>query len=181
MTQLMTQPPPQPECFGKLWDASASECTGGYDPAFVGLNGSKTRPKCDFFDSCKVRLMIAKSQETQQRMQPLIPPQALMRQQPPTPWQPQPLVPGRPPQMMPQPAYQPPQQQMYQYPQVVMPPVQMQATNFSMPAYLSTPEVRREGESFFAPLGREIFRATGKAFGHTLAAFFDHVSFGGDE
>lgn len=163
-----------PECFGKMWSSEASECAGGYDPFFVGPNGTKTRPRCDFYESCKTRTVVARANQQQRVAGSLVPPQALVR--PPAPispyqqqtqYQPAPYVP-RPIQQQP-----PPQPQQYTYPHVVMPPVQMMPTSYAMPAYLSTPETRQEDESFWHPLGREIFRGLGKALGHSLAHFFD--------
>lgn len=153
-----------PSCFGKLWDAGEPECAGGYDPSFVGANGSKSRPRCDFFESCKIRKVMSNANDQQRVAQSLIPPQTLVR--PPQGPYTQPYQ-GRtaaPPQ---------PQQPYYPYPQVQVPPMQMMSTNFSMPAYLTAPESRQEDESFWAPLGREIVRGMGKAFGHSLAHFFD--------
>ena len=222
-----------PECFGKLWEAQASECAGGYDPGYTSMNGSHIRPKCDFFDSCKVRTQLAKSN---QQPQTTIPPSALNRQQtaaqqpaylppPPSPQQPwvpvppQPIVPGRQQAAASQQAQQPvqapmPWQMQWQQPQApqqwnaqmqqlfmlmqmmqqqqqnpflpppIYPgnfpvhgnidPIKLQAVNYGMPSYLSVSEPRSDG--FWAPFGREILRGMGKALGHSIAHFFDHVT-----
>lgn len=223
-----------PECFGKLWDDKQSECAGGYDSGFVGTNGSHIRPKCDFFESCKIRVMLAKNNQ-QQQAGGMVPPSALLRQQnqqpypqqypypyqPPwNPWAPpqQPPVPGRQPtgqpaqqnQQMAPPGWQqfmaapqppgmmPPwmmQQMMQQmmppwgmpmpnpmYPQQVpfqmqTSPIQMMPVYYDMPAYLSVPEARRKGEGFWRPMGRELLRGMGKAFGHSISSYFDKNSF----
>lgn len=174
--------PTQPDCFGKLWEATAPECAGGYDAGYVSPSGSKNRPKCDWFDACRSRKMIVQAAERQ----PLITPGNLVRP-------PQPLAPyTHPPIPRPPNAYAPPpqpiqqhqQQQFYAhqpYPVVVTQPVQMMPTNYGMPAYLTSPEVRRPGESALAPLGREVFRSMGKAFGHSIAHFFDSISLSKEE
>ena len=56
-------------------------------------------------------------------------------------------------------------------------PIQMMPVNYSMPAYLTSPEQRMEGESYWAPMAREIARGMGKAMGHAIAHFFDNVAF----
>ena len=70
-----------------------------------------------------------------------------------------------------------PYPQQHHYPVVVTQPVQMMPANYGMPAYLSTPETRQVDESFWSPLAREVFRSVGKAFGHSIATFFDHTAF----
>lgn len=165
-----------PVCYGELWDHGAAECGGGYDPAFVATNGSKVRPRCDWFDSCRIRTGLKKANEQQRNA--LVAPTSLVRPPPAMPYSrfqpPPPATPQTPTYQQPQQVYA---QQPYPYPVVVTQPVQMMPTNYGMPAYLTTPEVRHPNESFFAPLGREMFRAAGKALGHSLAAFFDHHAF----
>lgn len=167
----MNNPSGAPECFGSLWSDSAVECKGGYDPGYNGMNGSRVRPRCDFFDSCKSRVTLKKLGQQPQ----LMPPQSLIRPQGPfAPAVPYQNVPGRPvvgpiqPQQQVHPGY---------YPQVTFRPIEMMPASYHMPAYLSEPEVRLEGESYWAPMGREILRGLGKALGHSVAHFFDHVAF----
>jgi hypothetical protein len=159
-----------PECFGQIWSEKAVECSGGYDPGHISPNGGHVRPKCDFWDSCKTRVLLKRANERPA----LIPPQSLIRPpfQPNVPYQG--LVPGRPVQPL-----TPQVQQQYQYshPQVQMRPLEMMAVSHQMPSYLSEPEVRLEGESYWAPMGREIARGLGKAFGHSIAHFFDAIPF----
>jgi hypothetical protein len=167
----MNSPSGAPECFGQLWSDKASECSGGYDPAYVGPGGGKVRPQCNFYDPCKTRVLLKKAAEKPS----LIPPQSLIRQgpfAPATPYQHHGLIPGRP--AIPQTA-QPPQPTWY--PQVQMRPIEMIPANYHMPAYLSEPEVRLEGESYWAPFAREVARGVGKAIGHSVAHFFDHMPF----
>lgn len=54
-------------------------------------------------------------------------------------------------------------------------PIKMQAMSYGMPAYLSVPEARDDG--FWPALGRELLRGMGKALGHSIAHFFDTMSF----
>jgi len=175
MNQTTVQTTQQPECYGKIWDQSAVECAGGYDATFVAPNGAKVRPRCDYFDSCKIRTALAKT-EAQQRA--LVAPSSLIRpQQPAAPYAPrfqQPPPMQMTPQAAPPPAYPNPH---YPYPIVVSQPVQMMPTNYGIPAYLTVPEERRSGEHFLAPLGREMLRAGGKALGHAFAAWLDHNAF----
>lgn len=170
----MNNPTGAPECFGKLWNEKAVECGGGYDPGYVGPSGGKVRPKCEVYDACKTRVLLTKANERPS----LIPPQSLIR--PPfqgvaVPYQQHGLVPGRP--AAPSMTGQPQQPQAGWYPQVQMKPIEMIPASYHMPAYLSEPEVRLEEESYWAPFGREIFRGVGKAIGHSVAHFFDHVPF----
>lgn len=69
--------------------------------------------------------------------------------------------------------YSQPTQQM---PPIQVLPIQMMPVAAEMPAYLSVPEDR--GEGFWRPLGLEMFRSVGKALGHSIAHFFDHVPIG---
>lgn len=173
MIQTQNTQAAHPACFGELWDQTAAECTGGYDPAFVATNGSKVRPRCDFFDTCRIRVNLKKANEQQRA---LIAPTSLIRPRAPAPVMPyahrfQQQPPAQ--QMVPQQYAQQP----YPYPVVVTQPVQMMPTNYGMPAYLTTPEERQPDESIWGPLGREVFRSMGKAFGHSLARFFDVTAF----
>lgn len=79
-----------PECFGKQWDSAAKECSGGYDPGYVSPSGGHTRLRCDFYESCRVRVQLAKSNQGANN---LVPPSALLarqqqQQQNPWPWMP---------------------------------------------------------------------------------------------
>ena len=43
----------KPECFGKEWSVSATECTGGYDGGYKDpKTGSSIRERCRCFDEC---------------------------------------------------------------------------------------------------------------------------------
>lgn len=216
-----------PDCFGDLWDRDAVECSGGFDGGFVSTNGSHIRPKCDFFDQCRVRTSL-KAQQSQYA--PVVPAANLTRNQPGYAWPgwQAPVVPGRQPMSggqpvqpvqhaqpmwtAPQPMWPPGMQQyamqaavghqeqmdpqmlqmlyMMQLmqtnpylPQPMYPgrfpmqgninPIAFHATNYEMPGYLSVPEPRDGG--FWPTLGREVFRGMGKALGHSIASFFDHV------
>lgn len=66
---------------------------------------------------------------------------------------------------------------MYQ-PPVNLSPVQLAATNFGVPSYLSSVESRKNG--FWKPLGRELLRGSMKAVGQVLAHAADHYPFEND-
>ena len=181
---------PVPDCFGKEWDASASECFGGYDSTYVHpVNQGRIRAQCGYFQSCGARTQLIKQQAAQQQQQ-LIPSQALIRQ----PERPAnfeayvqqsqalraeaarqaALVAPRPPT--------PPVQQFAPYqqpPQGFIPPggvahpAQVYQLNYQVPGYLTTPEERYGNEPMRNVLFREVIRAMFKALGHAIANFFD--------
>ena len=197
MVDLSREDPP--DCFGKLWDPKAKECTGGMDPAFTDENGSHVREKCIFFESCGARLQAS-------RMEParsLIDPKSLLKNTPPL------LSPAKPPSQTsqfverfitavanrpvqqvqqvqqaaptsmnqpPRPLYLPPPA----IPQGV--PVAgyqaMMPVNYQMPGYLSVPEQRYPTESFWKFLGRTVLRSIGKSLGHSIAHLFDTIPLG---
>jgi hypothetical protein len=177
----MTIPNGAPECFGQLWDANAIECKGGYDPGYVSPNGgSKVRAKCELFDMCRSRVALKKANERPV----LIPPQSIIRPpygmpQPAVPYQQHGFVPGRPTQLSTPTVMAPQGQVSYQYPHAPMQirPIEMMPVSHHMPSYLSESEHRQEGESYWAPLAREVTRGMLKAAGHSLAHFFDTVPF----
>ena len=169
----MANPPGSPECFGEIWDPKATECAGGYDPGYVASNGSKVRPVCDFFQSCKIRTTLKQSSDALAR-QALIPPGQLIRP-PAVPYGP--VVPNRQYASTQQPPAQQPPQWAMQHPQFQMQPVQMVPMAHAMPQYLAAPEVWHQGESYWHPLVRSVGRGLGKALGHTIAHFFDSTPF----
>ena len=163
-----------PKCFGELYDASAKECTGGFDSAYKAENGSHIRPRCDFVTPCS-----AKSEKQQQQ---IIPTSHLLRAQQPqhqtqfstsggaaSPYQ-RPTLPTAPPTRT-YGGYQQPTQQPPPYPHQVG-VQQMVPVNFGIPQYLTTREPHTSG-SFPKRLGLELVRSMGKSLGHTLANFFD--------
>lgn len=116
-----------PECFGKQWDSAAKECSGGYDPGYVSPSGGHTRLRCDFYDSCRVRVQLAKSNQGGNN---LVPPSALLarqqaqQQQAPSPW------PWMPPVQQPQ--ARAPQQQGQPAPAAPMVPMMPQMDPMQM-------------------------------------------------
>jgi len=208
-----------PECFGKYWDESEVVCSGGYDPSYVALNGSKNRERCPGFNTCRTRTSLVKANE-QLKQQQVIPPSQLFRgqaqpaQQAPAAWRPPtPVAPPAPAPTVPtapltwaqhqqwQQAQQAQQAQMQQwqqqqwqqmqmqqqmppwlqYPQqfqaqVQQQPLQMMPVSYDMPSYLTVTEDRNPG-TFWTNLLHELLRGMGKAAGHSLASFFDHVKF----
>lgn len=191
---------PIPTCFGdaKLWDPKEKECAGGLDPAFTDDNGSHYRQKCLFFEACGTKVQASKVESARA----LIDPKSLVRPSAPL------LGPARPPeqsfvesfarslvqqQYMPPVAQQPqqyvPPAQQLQQRSIHLPPQAVQAqpqqfyqqmmpVNYQMPAYLSVPEVREVGESFWAVLARTVLRSIGKSLGHSVANMFDTVPLG---
>lgn len=175
-----------PSCFGKSWEAGASECAGGLDPSFVAPDGSNKRQRCPYFSQCASRT--AANKLGQQPQQVPVAPQPVFPVQPARPPQQQQLVQVKPAQN--QPVYQQPQQAQY-YPQPVqqqlVPPQQAQVPymvpmNFApayaqMPGYLTVPEPVIPGQHWGKRLGFSVVRSMLKAGGHTVANFFDHCPF----
>jgi len=157
-----------PKCFGKKFDATALECTGGDDPAYSAKTGELRRPKCDMMSSCAVRTQAAVHGSN------VVPQQSLVR--PSTTFTPpaataQPYRPGYLPQQQAIQAQHHPQQ----YQQVGLP--QAVPVNYGMPQYLTTREPVNGG-GLLKRLGLEVLRSLGKSAGHTVAHFFDVESFG---
>jgi hypothetical protein len=171
----------RPECHGKFWDRSAVECEGGLDPAYEDgragtiqrtcategreattaeqeiLNKRNLRPRCDFYSSCAAKQQLSKFQGERHKAE--VATQQHVHVAPP---QRQVTVPTHV------------TQQMQVQPQQMQPGYQqMMPVNYQMPAYLTVPEQRTNGQSMFNLLGREIFRGMGKSLGHTVAHFFD--------
>lgn len=180
----------QPDCFGKHWDGTNTECAGGNDPAYRHPDtGSHTRERCVFFESCGARVQAAKNNMVQN----VVPAPQLTRFQPRPTNNPQPLG-GQPTQIQPQamvptaPQYNAQQinQQIVQQvlaairqgtpqaaPNAQLGYQQMMPVNFHVPQYLSVREERGPEDSLIGLLGRELVRSMGKSVGHTLANFFD--------
>lgn len=181
-----------PPCYGKDWNGNAPECAGGPDPKFTDRDtGSHVREVCDYFQSCG-------SQVNARR---LIPAAQLVRQAPPAPptvqhsastfreyaqqqqaaqvqaaaiaaAQRAAMAPQPPPQYV-YPYQQQPAPQMMQMPAQYQHPAHTYQLNYQVPGYLTVPEQRSVEGSFWGLLGREALRSIGKAFGHTVANFFD--------
>lgn len=190
-----------PHCFGgPLWDPKAKECAGGMDPAFTNENGTHIRDRCMFFDACGSRRQASMMESARG----LLDPKSLIKPSVPTlgPTRPSAPVQHQPTQtaqfverfmtsvanQQVQPSVQ---SYMNQPPRAIHLPPQaspqavpvagyqaMMPVNYQMPGYLSVPEVRHPAESFWTFLGRTIFRAMGKSFGHSIAHLFDTVPLG---
>lgn len=170
-----------PICFGKEWDPSVTDCTGGPDPKYVHpINGTHVKERCDFYAQCGARVQAARIGA------PLLQASSLVRPPSPGPIQPsfqqymqreaQEKAAQQQRAMHPTgfPAY--PQQTHYlqQQPQHPMHyPASAYQLNYMMPPYLSVAEPVEAGGSFFGMLGREVLRALGKSAGHTISHFFD--------
>lgn len=192
-----------PPCFGdpKLWDPKAVECIGGQDPAFTSERGDHVRDKCIFFEGCGQRAQASKMEAARG----LLDPKNLIRRDvpllgparpvaaptaPPAPnfierfatamahqhaqagYPPLPTVPSMP-------YYGMKPTSSVQQPAVPAPPAygyqQMMPVNYQMPGYLTVPEQRYEGQSFWSFLGRTVLRSLGKSMGHSIAHLFDTV------
>ena len=153
-----------PKCFGKKYDATAVECTGGDDPAYSARTGESKRPKCDMVSQCAVRTQAMTHGSN------LIPQQNLVR--PSTTFTPPAAVsqPYRPGYAQHPPAVAQPQQ----YQQVGL--QQVVPVNYGMPQYLTAREPVHGG-GLLKRLGLEVLRSLGKSAGHTVAHFFDVESF----
>lgn len=186
----------KPPCFGKLWDGTSPECKGGVDPAFKDEEtGSNLRQKCEFFESCGVRYQASRMESARalidpkslvkgpptltpsrpaQQQQGMVPAfverfaQSFMQQQ-----AQQPQMVMVPPQQMMKPAQHPQQMMMMPAPQMAYGYQQMMPVNYQMPGYLTVPEHREPGGSFFGFAMRTIFRSMGKSVGHSVAHLFD--------
>lgn len=177
----------RPSCFAKLWDGGSPECRGGVDPAYKNEEtGSNLREKCRWFDMCGSKTQAMKMEAAR----PYLDPKNLVRNNNvPTL---QPVNQQAPPQQqfvqrfaesfqqqMNQPLVKPmyPQAQQ-QAPQMQVGYQQMMPVNYQMPAYLSVPEVRYEGEGFMVLLWRTVIRSVGKAIGHSISNLFDTTPLG---
>lgn len=194
MAEAVREEPPS--CYGgPLWDPKAKECAGGIDPAFTSEDGGHQRARCMFFESCGTKLQATRMESARN----LIDSRNLVRKDVPL------LGPARPLQQEHAPSIagyverfaQSLAQQQGQYAQTQARPIhlplpqqmqqvpqqygyqQMMPVNYQMPAYLTTPEERAEGESFWAVLGRVLLRSIGKSIGHSIANMFDTVPLGG--
>lgn len=211
VSQTYATPASTPECFGKSWDPKDVDCTGGFNAAYSGPNGSKMQPKCDFFEACKGRVTLKRIEELRSQGN-LIRPEALLRAQQSAAQMPTATVPTQqvstpaqvPAQMpVPPPAYGAPQMQPgaavpafyplpYGMPAYYPPPslpvqenVQFRREALTpsptVHPYIAVQEKRRKGESLMKPLGREMMRAGLKAMGQTFANYWDFVPLGEDE
>ena len=172
---LQQQAKTPPTCYGLEWNRAAAECSGGADALYTHPNrGDHVRDQCPWFASCGARTQAMRSPPPIPVSQLVRPPNPVVPQSPgayveahrqaafPLPH----LPPPQPPQMQPQ---------YYAQRAPVNPQQQARAyeLNYTIPAYLSTPEVREPGESIWSVAIREAIRAVFKALGHTVAHFFD--------
>ena len=172
-----------PTCLGERWEARASECAGGLDPAYVNpKDGSNKRERCAWYSQCAAKTAAQKLPALVQVRPSKVPS----------------FQPQQQPQQQQQVPVQPPYQQQYQYPQQMMPVPQQPAPmmvppqqaqvpymvpmNFApqgmqMPGYLTVPEPIVPGQHWGKRLGFSVARSMAKAAGHTIANFFDHTPF----
>lgn len=187
-----------PQCFGKLWSNTASECRGGLDPSYINPNdgpnkGTNRRDQCRWFQSCASRTNASNLGQPQAYIPPtqLTPMSRLANPPPVIPMQ---AGPGQPVRL--QSTYQPPvthpyyqhhaptqyaptqmapAHQVYYGPQLV--PVPMQQPGMQVHGYLSVPEPVRDDIHWFWRLVSNAVRAMFKAATHESSHFFDHNTF----
>lgn len=168
-----------PECFGRLWEPQDLDCSGGYNPAYTGENGSKQQPRCSFFEACRTRVAINKAQQqrataqqgTAQISPGLVSVGGLTRN-----YQPQPAVAVAPTVPVPIPVPVSPQGGQAANGQPVLYQRPVVQTHAYVPPYLLVPEPTGPDEHFMMPLGREMTRAMMKAAGQTFANFWDYTT-----
>lgn len=181
-----------PQCFGKHWSNTATECRGGLDPSYVNpTNGSNRRDPCRWFQACASRTQAASLGQTQQQVPTqLVPVNRLANPPAVVPVQ---TGPGQPVQIQRpvHPYYQQPQQyapQPTQYVGQMAPPYQayygapfvpvpMQQPGMQVHGYLSIPEPVRDDIHWFWRLMGNAIRAMFKAATHESSHFFDHNTF----
>lgn len=206
MTQFID--PKYPGCFGKSWDPSSVECSGGLDPTYVSpINGTQKRDKCNHYTTCGTRCVNNKVQQphilpTATLIRPpMAPPAAaalpnsLVYAQPPrlpgsSPVQqyaqPQyPVYPQATPQYYPQIQ---PYQQPYQPQMQMVPPSAAYYGPPLVPVNHQQPGMQVLGylsypepvdsAPWYVRLFRELFRSSMKGAFHTASNFFDHTTFG---
>jgi hypothetical protein len=175
---LKSQSVTTPNCFGDLFEDTATECVGGFDAKWTdGPGGSRIRPMCDFVDACSKRVHERKAGPQ------IIPTSSLLRPQPHTSFGTSPPTSGyqsytRP--AAPQRAWSPPSQQQAPPPQYAPNQYQHQshfAGHYGIPQYLSVRQPVNSGP-IVERMWWEVLRSVGKAIGHTLANFFDSEIFG---
>lgn len=195
----------RPNCFGKSFSTTHVVCTGGTDPTWVeAVTGSRVRPRCPDYQDCGrasgkladgPRLIPANTLVRPAYTPPTYQqPQPTPSFRPPTATTPGPMMapqgmPSLPPIPTPQYAPQPQNFQPHPipghqhagvpfYPQQQAPYgyQQMMPVNYGMPGYLTAPEPSQPG--FARALGRTVARSIAKAFGHSIAHFFDANTLG---
>jgi hypothetical protein len=206
MAQFNLNPDPPPDCFGKSWNPRDVLCAGGADITFRDeRTGSHVRPQCDFYSSCGAR--VAHTKMEQDRLMPAqslvrsptpATPAAPQAPAAPPAW----MTPAQMQQWMNEQAKslaaQMFQQMQQQYPQngrstaavpygsppypqgtpFYDPRFQPMPVNYQMPAYLTVPEQRNDGDSLLGVLFRTVFRSVMKAGGHSFSHFWDTMPMG---
>jgi hypothetical protein len=168
-----------PNCFGRLWDPRAVECTGGLDSLYTNPgDGTHKRERCNWYSQCSVRTTAADMEKRN-----LVSPQNLIRppqpgvlvSQPPSPISP--VKPGAiqiptPMAMQTHYANYVTPQQAYYGPAMV--PANYQQPGMQVLGYLAVPEPISPIVPWWMRLFHEMGRAALKGLFHTGANFFDH-------
>lgn len=189
---------PTPECFGKSWSATDTDCKGGYNAAYRDTTtGSNIQPACDWFHSCQSRTLTGRMLGRADAVtQPLVP---LRRPGTPMPFTAPPTATTnlRPGTQASWPSGHTAQAPAVAGPAMGVPSAQPvaspQPVTVSMPSggfrrehfaphpfvypYLSTPEPEHPDTSVGERFLWEVLRAAGKAVCQTAAHFLDITIF----
>jgi hypothetical protein len=153
-----------PRCFGTEFDLEDKQCTGGHDPEYTDPEtGKHEHEKCDLFDGCKAEMMCgAHGAQVKQRLETeLKAAKAELKQ----------IKETACGTTTTKASTSTMQRRDTQITHGSGMPV-----DYRIPQYLSKLEPQRHNRKWTC-LGAESARSAGKAIGHTLAHFFDTVSF----
>jgi hypothetical protein len=155
----------KPNCFGKMYAASAPECVGGHDPAYLNEeNGTRVRDRCNFASSCAAQMQAYRNAGTPVH----VPVTNLTR----------PVTSFTPTSPIARPPWAPPPQAPVQPQHWQHSAQQMMPINHYMPQYLTVRQPVIPGQSMAKRLLIESGRSVCKSLGHTIAHFFDVEIFG---
>ena len=161
-----------PDCYGKHWSATASECKGGLDAAYVHpSNNTHIRDRCHWFGACATatntaNAKIVPASQLTNRVITTPPPLLQVAQRtipiPPAP----PVIPQAQPQMR------------YSNVPALNPSAVLQGVpqwpGAQIPSYLTVAEPDDE-EPWYVTLGRTIVRSALKGAAHSVASYIDHT------
>lgn len=171
----------KPSCYTKLlWEKDNPKCKGGFDITYMG-NGTSTRPKCMYYDSCAQRKMASRFASAGLTMDaPKEEPQKVNVQYFPSRQTQQQTAaaaaaaayanPGANVVINPATTISAPRPSI-PIAQASPPPYATITAN--IPTYLSVPEPYFEDDTFPQYLTRVVLRSTVKAIGHAIAHIFD--------
>lgn len=168
----------KPNCFGEAWEPEAKECKGGLDAGYTDpTTGSHIRDPCECYEACGSHTQAMRLKDARQHSVQLITSQQLVRAQ--SAGTTTTMSKAQVPVLYPPPEAAVQQQKVaagMQAPSINTAGYQPMAVNYSMPTYLTVPETRFDGESFFIYAIRVLVRAMLKGGAHGLAHLFDTTS-----